>query len=67
MPALPVALGIFYVFREPSDRQSFLQSRSRRRVDWESVDVGLSKPPGRRANSARPAVSGRTLWRSICR
>jgi DNA phosphorothioation-associated putative methyltransferase len=45
VPALPVALGIFYVFREPSDRQSFLQSRSRRKVDWESVDVGLSKPP----------------------
>jgi hypothetical protein len=45
VPALPVALGIFYVFREPSDRQCFLQSRSRRKVDWEFVDVGLSKPP----------------------
>jgi DNA phosphorothioation-associated putative methyltransferase len=55
VPALPVALGIFYVFREPGDRQSFLQSRSRRKVDWESLDVGLSKPPRplREARSAR--------------
>lgn len=45
VPALPVALGIFYVFREPSDRQSFLQSRSRRKVDWYSFHVGLGKPP----------------------
>jgi len=56
VPALPVALGIFYIFREPSDRQSFLQSRSRRKVDWESVDVGLSKPPRppREVRTARP-------------
>lgn len=55
IPAVPVALGIFYVFREPSDRQSFLQSRSRRKVDWESVSVGLSKPqrPPREVRSAR--------------
>lgn len=56
MPALPVALGIFYVFREAGDRQAFLQSRSRRRVDWESVNVGLSKPPRppREPRTARP-------------
>jgi len=55
MPAVPVALGIFYVFREPADHQSFLQSRSRRRVDWESVTVGFSKPqrPPREARTAR--------------
>jgi DNA phosphorothioation-associated putative methyltransferase len=34
--AVPVAIGIFYVFREPSEQQSFLQSRSRRKVDWKS-------------------------------
>jgi DNA phosphorothioation-associated putative methyltransferase len=45
IPAVPVALGIFYIFREPGDHQSFFQSRSRRKVDWESVSVGLSKPP----------------------
>jgi DNA phosphorothioation-associated putative methyltransferase len=54
MPAVPVALGIFYVFREPGDHQSFLQSRSRRRVDWESVSVGLSKPQ-RPPREVRPA------------
>ena len=55
MPAVPVALGIFYVFREPGDHQSFLQSRSRRRVDWESVSVGLRKPerPPREVRTAR--------------
>jgi DNA phosphorothioation-associated putative methyltransferase len=53
--AVPVALGIFYVFRDPSDHQSFLQSRSRRTVDWESVSVGLSKPqrPPREFRAAR--------------
>ena len=59
MPAVPVALGIFYIFRDPGDHQSFLQSRSRRKVDWESVSVGLSKPPRpprevRRARLPRP-------------
>ncbi len=55
MPAVPVALGIFYVFREPGDHQSFLQSRSRRRVDWESVSVGFSKPqrPPREVRTGR--------------
>ncbi len=56
VPALPVALGIFYVFREPSDRQYFLQSRSRRKIDWQSVDAGLSKP-------ARPASETRAIRR----
>jgi DNA phosphorothioation-associated putative methyltransferase len=35
--AVPVAVGIFYVFRLSGDRQLFLQSRSRRRVDWSSI------------------------------
>src|SRR6185437_10174610 len=39
--AVPVALGIFYVFRDPADRQLFLQSRCRRIVDWESFSTGL--------------------------
>jgi DNA phosphorothioation-associated putative methyltransferase len=42
--AVPVALGIFYVFRDPGDRQLFLQSRSRRTVDWNSVSLGFTKP-----------------------
>jgi hypothetical protein len=42
--AVPVALGIFYVFRDPGGRQLFLQSRSRRTVDWGSVSLGFAKP-----------------------
>lgn len=54
--AVPVALGISYVFREPSDHQSFIQSRSRRIVNWDSVSVGLSKPqkPLREFRAAQP-------------
>jgi DNA phosphorothioation-associated putative methyltransferase len=56
--AVPVALGIFYVFRDPSDHQLFIQSRSRRRVDWGSVQIGvrpakLAKTP-RAAHPSRP-------------
>jgi DNA phosphorothioation-associated putative methyltransferase len=32
-----VGLGIFYVFQNPRDHQSFLARRSRRRLDWDSV------------------------------
>lgn len=31
--AVPVALGIFYVFRDPADMQDFLSARSRRAID----------------------------------
>lgn len=43
--AVPVALGIFFVFRETSDLQDFLAERSRRFIDWESLSrrLGLYK------------------------
>src|SRR5260370_3497175 len=41
---VPVALGIFYVFRDPKDHQVFLQSRSRRTVEWNSLSLGFTKP-----------------------
>ena len=64
LPATPVALGVFYVFRDPSARQTFLQSRARRPIDWDAVNLGFagpkkitreprpprSKPPDRYAN-----------------
>jgi len=54
--AVPVALGVFYVFRDPGDRQFFLQSRSRRTVDWGSVSLGFAKPERlpREPRAARP-------------
>jgi len=51
--AVPVALGIFYVFRDPSDQQDFLSARSRRAVDWAQI-------------SARLGLGGpQTLWKAL--
>lgn len=51
--AVPVALGIFYVFRNPTDQQDFLSARSRRAIDWTQISVrlGLGGP--------------RTMWKSL--
>ena len=35
--AYALSLGIFVVFREPSFAQSFLESRRRRKIDWNSL------------------------------
>jgi hypothetical protein len=45
--AVPVALGVFYVFREPGEQQDFLSARSRRAVDWTQISarLGLGGPP----------------------
>ena len=42
--AVPVALGIFYVFRDMTEQQSFLQARSRRHIDWDNVRLGFDSP-----------------------
>lgn len=42
--AVPAALGVFYVFRDPADHQGFLQSRSRRSVDWSALTLRFEKP-----------------------
>jgi hypothetical protein len=39
--AVPVSLGIFYVFRNPTDQQDFLSARSRRVIDWSQITVRL--------------------------
>lgn len=58
---VPVALGIFYVFRDPRDHQVFLQSRSRRMVEWNSVSLGFTKPqrPPREPRAPRPIRADR--------
>jgi DNA phosphorothioation-associated putative methyltransferase len=45
--AVPVALGVFYVFRDPTDQQDFLSARSRRTIDWNQISarLGLGGPP----------------------
>lgn len=47
--AVPVAMGIFYVFRDPAEHQQFLLSRSRRTIDWADINAKLQfvrPPPG---------------------
>ncbi len=48
--AVPVALGVFYVFRQPAAQQDFLSARSRRAIDWTQISsrLGLGEPPSSR-------------------
>jgi hypothetical protein len=48
--AVPVALGMFYVFRDAADQQDFLSGRSRRAIDWTQISarLGLGGPPADR-------------------
>ena len=48
--AVPVGLGVFYVFRDPADQQDFLSARSRRAIDWTQISarLGLGGPPADR-------------------
>ena len=51
--AVPVALGVFYVFRDPAEQQDFLSARSRRTIDWTQI-------------SARLGLGGpRTMWKDL--
>ncbi len=51
--AVPVSLGIFYVFRDPAEHQDFISARTRRTVDWTQI-------------SARLGLGGpQTLWKSL--
>lgn len=51
--AVPVALGVFYVFRDPAEHQDFISARTRRVVDWTQI-------------SARLGLGGpQTLWKSL--
>jgi hypothetical protein len=51
--AVPVAIGVFYVFRDPADQQDFLSARSRRTIDWTQI-------------SARLGLGGpRTMWKAL--
>lgn len=53
----PVALGIFYVFKNPQDHQDFVMARTRRPVDWSSISgrLGLGAPAPRERR-IRPTV-----------
>jgi hypothetical protein len=51
--AVPVALGIFYVFRDPAEQQDFLSARSRWAIDWTQISARLG------------LGESRTLWRTL--
>ena len=55
--AVPVALGVFYVFRDPQDQQDFLQARTKRLIDWNQISarLGLGRPEPR-VRKERPSV-----------
>ena len=48
--AVPVGLGVFYVFRDAAEQQDFLSARSRRAIDWTQIGarLGLGGPPADR-------------------
>jgi DNA phosphorothioation-associated putative methyltransferase len=50
--AVPVALGVFFVFKLISDLHDFLESRSRRFIDWNSISrkFGLIRATARRGD-----------------
>jgi hypothetical protein len=51
--AVPVALGVFYVFRDPAELQDFISARTRRVFDWTQI-------------SARLGLGGpQTFWKSL--
>jgi DNA phosphorothioation-associated putative methyltransferase len=53
--AVPVTLGIFYVFRDPGDAQDFLAKRTRRVIDWSQLQTRLGLPKPRKTAEQRVA------------
>jgi hypothetical protein len=53
--AVPVALGVFYVFRDPVDAQDFLATRTRRIIDWGQLHSRLGLPKSRKTAEERVA------------
>ncbi len=53
--AVPVAIGIFYVFRNPVDSQDFLATRTRRVIDWSQLHARLGLPKPRKTAEQRVA------------
>jgi hypothetical protein len=39
--AVPVSLGVFYVFRDPVEQQDFIEARTRRSIDWSQISARL--------------------------
>jgi len=55
-PAVAAGLGIFYVFRNPSDQQQFLSNRTKRIINWEELSRKIRPERQKRPRTARPDI-----------
>ena len=55
--AVPVGLGVFYIFRDPAEQQDFLSARSRRAIDWAQISARLGL--------GGPSLGSRSVRRSL--
>jgi DNA phosphorothioation-associated putative methyltransferase len=62
--AIPVALGVFYVFRDSTEQQDFISARTRRSIDWDQISsrLGLGQP---RARSVRVRIDLYEQYRDL--
>jgi DNA phosphorothioation-associated putative methyltransferase len=63
--AVPASLGVFYVFKEATDQQGFLQSRSRRVVDWDSLGLRWERPQKKERTPRVPLLPQRAQARPL--
>jgi hypothetical protein len=54
--AVAVGLGIFYVFRSPSDQQGFLANRTKRTINWVDISRRIRPPKVERLRQRRPGI-----------
>lgn len=54
--AVAVGLGIFYVFRSPSDQQEFLANRTKRTINWVDISRRIRPPKVERPRQRRLGV-----------
>jgi DNA phosphorothioation-associated putative methyltransferase len=51
--AIPAALGIYYVFRNPVEAEEFLNTRTRRFIDWTQLHSRLGLPKRKKSAEER--------------
>jgi DNA phosphorothioation-associated putative methyltransferase len=54
--AVAAGLGIFYVFRSPSDQQEFLANRNKRTINWVDISRRIRPPKVERPRQRRPGI-----------
>lgn len=54
--AVAAGLGIFYVFRSPSDQQEFLANRNKRTINWVDISRRIRPPKVERPRQRKPEI-----------